>query len=92
MLSSRGTNDTAVPYEGGRGSGNRVTFLGAEQSLARWAEIDGCSETASSEGGCVYRTECEAGVEIGLCTIQGGGHAPGDADTGWAFLSRFSLP
>ncbi|HEU5072687.1 MAG TPA: PHB depolymerase family esterase, partial [Polyangiaceae bacterium] len=37
VLSSRGTNDTAVPYGGGRGSGNRVTFLGAEQSLARWS-------------------------------------------------------
>jgi len=92
VLSSRGTNDTAVPYEGGRGSGNRVTFLGAEQSLARWAEIDACSETTTTDGGCVYHTECAAGVEIGLCTIQGGGHAPGDADAGWAFLSRFSLP
>lgn len=92
VLSSRGTNDTAVPYGGGRGSGNRVTFLGAEQSLARWSEINGCSATTTEADGCVFHTECDAGVEVGLCTIQGGGHAPGDADTGWAFLSQFSLP
>ena len=31
-------------------------------------------------------------VEVGLCVKQGGGHAPGDANVGWSFLNRFSLP
>ena len=33
----------------------------------------------------------EGGVMVGLCTIQGGGHAEGDGRMGWNFLKQFSL-
>jgi hypothetical protein len=44
------------------------------------------------DGDCTYYETCKAGVEVGLCVKQGGGHAPGDAAVGWTFLSKFSLP
>jgi len=49
-----------------------------------------CSTTA--DGDCTYYETCTAGVEVGLCVKQGGGHAPGDANVGRSFLNRFSLP
>ena len=92
VLSFRGTADSVVPYEGGPGSGGRVAFQGAQQTLERWAQINGCTEEVVNEGSCAYYQNCSSGAEVGLCTQEGGGHAPGDASVGWAFLSRFSLP
>jgi polyhydroxybutyrate depolymerase len=92
VLSTRGTNDTVVPFAGGQGSGGRITFLGAEQTLERWVEIVGCTDETVEHDGCVIHTDCTDGVQEGLCTVQGGSHAPGDARTGWDFLSQFSLP
>jgi len=70
----------------------RIGFLGAQGSFQRWASIDGCSTATTTDGDCTYYQTCSAGVEVGLCVKQGGGHAPGDANVGWAFLSRFTLP
>jgi len=92
VLAFRGTNDTTVPYAGGAGPSGRITFLGAQGSFERWAELDGCTTTTASEGSCTYYSECEGGTEVGLCVAEGGGHAPGDANVGWEFLSRFTLP
>ena len=92
VLAFRGTADTVVPYAGGKGSSGRVTFMGAQASFSRWAEIDGCVEPTTTEGECKYYKQCGDGVEVGLCVKQGGGHAGGDANVGWAFLSKFSLP
>jgi polyhydroxybutyrate depolymerase len=92
VLAFRGTADTVVPYAGGKGSSGRVTFMGAQASFNRWAQIDDCVEPTTTEGDCTYYKKCGDGVEVGLCVKQGGGHAGGDANVGWAFLSRFSLP
>ena len=92
VLTYRGTADTTVPYAGGLGPSGRITFLGAQGSFQRWAGIDGCMTPTTVDGDCTYYKTCSAGVEVGLCVKQGGGHAPGDANVGWAFLSRFSLP
>lgn len=92
VLAFRGTNDTTVPYAGGLGPSGKITFMGAQDSFERWAELNGCAVPAASEGDCSYYSECEGGVEVGLCVAQGGGHAPGDASVGWEFLSKFSLP
>lgn len=92
VMSWRGTADTVVPFEGGPGSGGRVVFLGAEQTFERWSEINGCVEPTASDGNCTYYEQCDAGVKVGLCVQEGGGHAPGDASIGWGFLSQFSLP
>lgn len=92
VLSFRGTNDTVVPFDGGPGSGGRIAFQGAEQTLERWAEINGCVAPATTDGDCTIYEQCDADVQVGLCVQQGGSHAPGDATKGWAFLSQFSLP
>jgi polyhydroxybutyrate depolymerase len=92
VLAFRGTADTVVPYNGGKGSSGRITFLGAQASFSRWAEIDSCVEPTTTDGECKYYKQCAASVEVGLCVKQGGGHAAGDAQVGWSFLSRFSLP
>ncbi len=92
VLSWRGEGDTVVPFGGGPGSSGRVTFLGAEQSRDRWAEINGCTGTPTADGNCTTYEQCTDGVQVGLCAIPGGSHAPGDAEVGWAFLSQFSLP
>jgi len=35
---------------------------------------------------------CNGGVKVGLCTINGGGHSEGDGKMGWNFLKQFTLP
>jgi len=92
VITYRGTADTTVPYAGGKGPSGKVTFLGAQGSFQRWASIDGCMTPTTANGDCTYYKTCSGGVEVGLCVKQGGGHAPGDANVGWSFLSRFSLP
>lgn len=92
VLAFRGTNDMTVPFGGGLGPSGRVTFMGAEGSFERWAEINGCTASPTSEAGCSYYSECDGGTEVGLCVAQGGGHATGDANAGWEFLRRFTLP
>jgi polyhydroxybutyrate depolymerase len=96
LLSFRSSNDTVVPYEGGYSSvvsGMPITFLGAEGTLAKWAEIDGCtgSPTASDSNACQYYTSCTGGVQVGLCTMTSG-HAPGKANIGWPFIKKYTLP
>ncbi len=98
VLSQRGTADTLVPYAGGASSppnGLNVTihFLGAKATLAKWGELDGCSGSATAgANNCEMYTQCQGGVQVGLCSIQGGSHGPGDANTGWAFLKSQVLP
>jgi len=92
VLTYRGTADTTVPYAGGKGPSGKITFLGAQGSFQRWVGIDGCTAPTTADGDCTYYKTCTAGVEVGLCVKQGGGHAPSDANVGWSFLNRFSLP
>jgi polyhydroxybutyrate depolymerase len=95
-ISFRSSNDTVVPYAGGASSvvsGMPVTFLGAVGTFQKWAQIDACtgSATAADSNNCQYYTSCGAGVQVGLCTMNTG-HAPGNANVGWPFLKRFTLP
>ena len=92
VLSFRGTEDDLVPFQGGLAPARRVTFLGAHQSLARWAEIDGCTAETTTWNGCTIHADCDDGVQVGLCVDQGGGHTWGDARISWDFLRQFSLP
>jgi polyhydroxybutyrate depolymerase len=96
VISFRGTEDTRVPYEGGASSvvpGMPITFLGAEATFDRWAQIDRCTGSPSEEDGdgCSSYSACSGGVEVMLCTQQGGGEEPGDADIAWPVLERYSL-
>jgi polyhydroxybutyrate depolymerase len=91
-LSFRGTSDTEVPYAGGQGPQGRIDFLGAVGTFMKWAMLDGCTGTPTTSGMEQLYTQCSAGVQVGLYVIQGGGHAPGPADTAWAFLKAKALP
>lgn len=98
-LAFRSTGDPIVPYPGAvdtippNGNPNLVTFIGAEANLTKWGMIDGCTGTPEAAGnGCQYYRQCSAGVEVGLCTKQGGGHDYMDAAAGWAFMKQHPLP
>jgi polyhydroxybutyrate depolymerase len=93
VVSFRGTADPRVPYDGGASSlvaGMPITFLGAEMTFQKWSEIDGCSGSPSTEdsSGCSSYSGCQNGVEVILCTKQGGGDDPGNPSVAWPVLER----
>ena len=95
IISFRGAADSRVPYEGGRSSlvpGLPLTFLGAQATYDKWAEIDGCVGTASpvDGNGCSAYSGCNGGAEVMLCT-QPGGDEPGDPSISWPVLARHRL-
>ena len=95
-ISFRGTADTRVPYAGGASSlvpGMPITFLGAQGTFDRWAQIDQCGGVASpaDANGCSSYSGCANGVEVILCTKQGGPAEPGDANIAWPVLKRHPL-
>jgi polyhydroxybutyrate depolymerase len=95
-ISFRGTADVHVPYAGGPSSlvpGMPITFLGAEATFERWAQIDGCAGSPSSEdsNGCSSYSGCKDSVEVILCTKQGGQEDPGDPTISWPVLKRHTL-
>jgi len=95
-ISFRGTADTRVPYAGGASSlvpGMPITFLGAQATFQRWASINHCTGPASpqDDNGCSSYSSCDAGVEVTLCTKQGGVGEPGDATIAWPVLKRHAL-
>ncbi|WP_437496053.1 alpha/beta hydrolase family esterase [Sorangium sp. So ce1099] len=97
VISFRGTSDPIVPYAGGYSSvvrGMPITFLGAKTTFERWADINGCTGSPSAEDGqgCSTYSNCQDGVEVALCTKQGGGHEPGNAAVGWPVLKRHTMP
>jgi polyhydroxybutyrate depolymerase len=98
-ITFRGTADPIVPYAGGASrppNGLNVTihFLGAVGTFQKWAGLDGCtgSPSAPDSNGCQTYAQCQAGVEVTLCTTQGGSHTTGSATIGWATLKRHTLP
>lgn len=96
VISFRGTVDSRVPYEGGYSSlvpGLPLTFLGAQATYEKWAEIDGCVGAASpmDSNGCSAYSGCNGGAEVMLCTQQGGADEPGDPSISWPVLARHSL-
>jgi len=95
VLSFRGTADSRVPYEGGASTlvpGMGITFLGAKATFETWAALDRCTGSPSPEDrhGCSTYASCQDGVEVALCTKQGGREEPGDATIAWPWLKRFT--
>jgi polyhydroxybutyrate depolymerase len=95
-ISFRGTGTSRVPYEGGLSSlvpGMPLTFLGAEVTAETWASINGCdpAPSAPDANGCVAYPGCDAGVEVILCTKEGGREDPGDPNVAWPVLARHRL-
>jgi polyhydroxybutyrate depolymerase len=96
VVSFRGNGMSRVPYEGGPSAlvpGMPLTFLGAQATFEAWAALDGCSGPASAPdaNGCSSYSGCAGGVEVVLCTQQGGAEDPGDPDIAWPVLQRHTL-
>jgi len=97
ILNFRGTQDNIVMYNGGLSQvvpGKPITFLGAKNNMKEWAKMNGCSGNPKSNtpgNNCEMYENCNGGVKVGLCTINGGGHAEGDGRMGWNFLKQFTL-
>jgi polyhydroxybutyrate depolymerase len=96
VISFRGTADPLVPYGGGYSSvvpGMPVTLLGAQATFQKWAEIDQCTDSPSAAdgNGCSTHSACQGGVEVVLCTKQGGGLEAGNASVAWPVLKRHTL-
>jgi len=97
VISFRGSADNLIPYGGGPSAlvpGMPVTFLGAQATFQKWASIDQCtgSPSAPDGNGCSAFSNCGGGVEVVLCTNQGGGQAQGNASIAWPILKRHPLP
>jgi polyhydroxybutyrate depolymerase len=109
VLYFHGTEDQIVPYQGG--------FMGglpaASKTFTDWANRNGCTGSpvttfTNGDVHCESYQTCSAGVEVTLCTIEGGGHTwPGGTpvpplgvttndinanDAMWSFFERFPLP
>ncbi len=75
-----GTGDTIVQYDG-FGPG----FPGAQDMMQGWAVRNGCAPVPNithqqGNSTCETWTACDDGVEVTLCTVEGGGHCwPGNA-------------
>ena len=98
ILNFRGTSDNIVMYDGGLSQvvqGKPITFMGAVNNMKEWAKMNGCKDSPKQNtpgNGCQMYEDCEGGVKVGLCTIQGGSHAEGDGQMGWNFLKQFTMP
>jgi polyhydroxybutyrate depolymerase len=82
VLQMHGTGDFVVPYNGSAVLG----FESVAETMAGWVERDGCVgdpvvSYVQDEVTCERHEACGGGVEVELCTIEGGGHTwPGGAD------------
>jgi polyhydroxybutyrate depolymerase len=97
VISFRGNSDPFVPYDGGPSAvvpGMPVTFLGAQATFQKWADLDQCpgAPPAPDANGCSTFSNCQGGVEVALCMRQGAGPSASDGSIGWAVLKRHSLP
>ncbi len=95
VMSFRGTADTRVPYAGGPSSvvpGMPITFLGAEATAQRWAEINGCTggPSTADANGCISYAGCAEDVDVILCTEEGGREDHGVASLAWPVLKSHS--
>jgi polyhydroxybutyrate depolymerase len=96
-ISFRSTDDPVVPYAGGEtrppnGLDTTMTFLGAEGTFEKWAELDGCrGEAVTDAHGCQTYARCRDRTEVTLCTVENGGHVPSDAEIAWETLKRHTL-
>ncbi len=82
-----GTGDFWMPYSGGAStcaSGNN--WKSAQDVFDAWKTKNSCSTTSttttpSSDMSCQIFTGCASGAQVGMCTIQNGGHTwPGGGD------------
>lgn len=101
MVDFRSTGDPIVPYSGGptyppNGLPIVVTFLGAVKTFQTFAQLDQCTGSPTNDSalgaGCQTYSQCAAGVQVTLCSKQGGGHDVADPGIAWNVLKKYSLP
>jgi polyhydroxybutyrate depolymerase len=97
VINVRGRTDNLVPF------GGNNTWPSAMADFTKWSEIDGCTDTPVAvpmHPACQMRTKCAGGVEVLLCSIDGGHVLYGDAarqmsaipDVAWELFQRHPLP
>ena len=79
VIAFHGTNDNVINYNGGAQGGLVRDTLGAVASNRAWAQLQGCSATATTRRinnttSCQTFSGCRGGTAVSLCTITGGGH------------------
>jgi polyhydroxybutyrate depolymerase len=100
VVDFRSTGDPIVPYNGGatnppNGLPVVVTFLGAVKTFQQFAQLDQCMGTPATDpvgAGCQTYSQCAGGVQVTLCSKQGGGHDVGDTAVAWSVLKKYTLP
>ena len=99
VIAYRGLNDDLVPYNGGMPL--KWYFQGAKADFDQWSMLDQCmGPTTMSHGICETKTQCGAGADVTLCSVNGGHVLYGDAanagaavpDVAWEIFQRHKLP
>jgi polyhydroxybutyrate depolymerase len=70
----------------------RPAAIGRKSTFEKWAELNESTGAPTTQNGCSIYSSCAAGVEVALCTAQGGGHDQGNGSVGWPFLKKHQLP
>lgn len=97
VVAFRGLAAQLVPYAGGRSDfvpTMSVTFLGAQATFQKWAQLDHCGSgpSAVDSNGCSSYANCDDAADVVLCTKQGGGDEAGNPNVAWPILKRHRLP
>ena len=98
ILQIHGTADPVCPYEGGDSNDTGHNFYSSEDSIALWAEHNGCdptpTTTTTSQGNThMYYEGCTNGVEVVQLAVIDAGHGFSPQTEGglnafvWDFLS-----
>jgi hypothetical protein len=90
-----GASGTAAQSSGTAGVAAVAGAAGASHPTAgssAGGQLQSRERRAARTGGCQTYQQCAAGVEVTLCTKQGGSHDTGDANLGWAMLKKHPMP
>lgn len=86
VLAFHGTEDKAVPFDGGIGLAG-APYGGAKPGASGWAEANGCASTPAETRLSEHVTELNWGAcrsDVHLVVVEGGGHTwPGAIATPW---------
>ena len=97
----RGTNDSAVPYNGGLTQVvSGFYFPGAMKNFTTWGQLNMCTGTPQALPGhsaCQAYPTCGGNVDTVLCTVQNGSHCGSYSSFGiiniaWEMFQKEALP
>ncbi len=96
MIAFHGTNDTAVPYEGGSNPAYGTKYPSVPNFIQAYADQNQCTDKIENpqegEISSIEYTQCAQNADVVLYTIHGGGHTwPGDtpaATPTWGYTTQ----